>query len=545
MPQLRLFLLGTFELYLDDERVTDLYSDKTRALLAYLALEANQPHTRGELTTLLWPDIAPKRASQNFRQTLSKLQKRIDNQNADPPYLLVNRYTVQLNVDSNIWIDVAAVKQGDVDHYRGSLLTHFVLKDSNLFDEWLTIQRESLHREVMGLLDTLARETAVSDPLRAATYAQRQIKLDPWREDAYRSQMRYLHQAGRARAAQQVYEQCRQVLRDELGVEPEPETEALLADIKASQQRAPHDQPVHHPAFNLRPSTLPKEKTPFIGRTAELEEIHTLLKQPDCHFLTLVGLGGAGKTRLAIAAAKQLVEKKQAHVAYPDGVWFVSLVGAESMLPAIARALNFPFSSSSEPGDQLIAYLADKRMLLVLDNCEELLHERDWLSALAQAAPHLHLLTTSRQPFDLAEEWLFTVAGLNTQTGGETLSDAEELFVAAAKRANARYRLAHKDRTHIQQICARVLGHPLSIELAASWVRLLGLPEISAEISSSLSIFATESNQFEARHRSLQSIFEYTWQTLTPQEQATMGKLAVFQGGFTRESASRWPVRRC
>ncbi|MCA9919748.1 MAG: hypothetical protein KC445_17445, partial [Anaerolineales bacterium] len=433
---------------------------------------------------------------------------------------------------------VTAVHQ-DVSHYRGSLLTHFIVKESNLFDEWLTIQRESLHREVMGLLDRLVGETAVSNPQQAAAYAQRQTELDPWHEEAYRSWMRCLHQAGQSSQAQQVYAQCRKILWDELGVEPEPETDALLADIKANANRAPEAQPSHHPTYNLRPSTLPKEKTPFIGRSAELQEIHNLLQQDDCQLLTLVGLGGAGKTRLAIAAAKQLVAGADSKTSYPDGIWFVSLVGAESMLPAIASTLNFPFGSGGDPGAQLIDYLADKQLLLVLDNCEELLHEREWLAQLAQSAPAIKLLTTSRQPFDVAAEWLFAVEGLKTKTGDEALSDAEELFVAAAKRANARYRFTDGDRSDIQKICRRVLGHPLSIELAASWVRLLGIPEIAAEISSNLAIFATDSQQFEARHRSLQAIFEYTWQTLSPAERETMGKLAVFQGGFTREAAQQ------
>ncbi|WP_420629180.1 AfsR/SARP family transcriptional regulator [Candidatus Leptofilum sp.] len=565
MATLRLFLLGTFELFLDDKPITDLYSDKTRALLAYLALEANQPHTRGELATLLWPDVEDKKARQNFRQTLSKLQKSIGNQEANPPYLLITRQTVQFNPNCDHWLDVTAVQNNDVSHYRGSLLTHFIVKESTLFEEWLTIQRESLHREVMGLLERLVVETAATNPQQAARYAQRQTELDPWHEEAYRSWMRCLHQAGQSSQAQQVYAQCRKILWDELGVEPETETEALLADIKADAQ------PSQHPTYNLRPSTLPKEKTPFIGRSAELQEIHGLLQQEDCQLLTLVGLGGAGKTRLAIAAAKQLVagadsknlsekatEEKEksenqpfplkpsvANIrsgsknSYPDGIWFVSLVGAESMLPAIASTLNFPFASNSDPGAQLIDYLADKQLLLVLDNCEELLHERGWLTDLAQAASNIKLLTTSRQPFDIAAEWLFAVEGLKTKTGDEALSDAEELFVAAAKRANARYRFADGDRPDIQLICQRVLGHPLSIELAASWVPLLGIPEIATEINSSLAIFATDSQQFEARHRSLQAIFEYTWQTLSPSERETMGKLAVFQGGFTREAAQQ------
>lgn len=532
MARLKLHLCGTFELKLDNTAVTNLYSDKVRALLAYLILEADRPHTRGELATLLWPDVEEKKARQNGRQTLSQLQKAVSNQTADPPFLLVTRQTVQFNKASDYWLDVEAVRQGAFDVYRGALLEYLIVKESNLFDAWLTIQRESLHREVMALLETKAE--AEAQPQEAARLAEKQIQLDPWNEAAYRRWMRYLHSAGQTAVIKQVYAQCQRMLKEELGVEPEPATTALFEALSTTEAPSAPPRPL-----NLRSNTLPPDKTPFIGREAELTAIVETLQQPTCRWLTLVGLGGAGKTRLGVATARRLTAvSTHPQLAYPDGIWFISLVGADSMLPAVASRLNFTFNQNGDPAQQLINYLADKQLLLLLDNCEELLHEGEWLTQLYNAAPHITLLTTSRQPFDAPAEHLFAVEGMPVaQTAAGTLSDAESLFVAAAQRANARFQLTPEDRAQVVHICQQVLGHPLSIELAASWVRMLDVAEISAEISRNLAIFASSSNQFEARHRSLQTVFDTTWRTLSGVEQQTMAGLSVFRDGFSREAA--------
>lgn len=523
MPSLRLRLLDAFEVAIDDQPITKLYSDRTRALLAYLAVEADQPHRRGELAMLLWPDVEAKKASQNLRQTLRQLQLAIGNKEADPPYLLVTRQTVQFNVAAEQWCDVAAVRGGDVMAYRGGLLAQLYLPDSDLFNDWATIQREALHREVLGKLRELGREAFDLDNLpQAIIYAQKQVEIDPWREEAYQDWMRFLIADGQSAEAQRVYEKCKQTLWDELGIEPSAETKSILsAETRAKVASS----------FILHPSSLPKDKTPFIGRSQEIADIKSLLAEPDCQLLTLVGLGGAGKTRLALTVARQLFEQT-----YRDGVWFVSLVGAEAMLPNIVRALKL--TAPSDLNTALQSFLADKHLLIVLDNCEELLHEGAWLEQLLTNAPNVQVLATSRQSFDSAAEWVFAVEGLRTG-GAEQLSDAEELFFAAAQRANARFRPKSADRPLIQQICERVLGHPLSIELAASWVRLLDVGQISAEIDKNLTIFATQSRQFEQRHRNLRAVFDYTWQTLTANEQETMSHLAVFHDGFTRNAAER------
>lgn len=283
------------------------------------------------------------------------------------------------------------------------------------------------------------------------------------------------------------------------------------------------------------PSNLPRGKAPLIGRKQELREIGDLLANPDCRWLTLVGLGGTGKTRLALAAAHRAVEES---ADYPDGVWFVSLVGATDMLP-IAAALNLTFQSDDSPHDQLRNYLRDKQLLLYLDNCEDLLNEGAWLTDLLTVAPNITLLTTSRQSFDQPDEWIFDVSGLQTthHAPRTTLSHAAELFLQAARRAHARFNPTGDDLIAIESLCTVVQGHPLSIELAASWVRLLSVGEISAEIERNLTLFDTDLRHLPTRQRNLRHVLDYTWGTLTAHERDVMARLAVFRGAFERDAA--------
>lgn len=529
MPLLQIRLLDAFQVALDDQPLTKLYSDRTRALLAYLVLERDRPHRRGELALLLWPDAETKKANQNLRQTLRQLRLALDNDSADPPFLLITNKTLQFNPNCDYWLDVEAVRDGEIALYRGGLLAQFYVPDSDLFNEWLLIRREGLHREVLGLLRQLARDSAESHNYPTAIrYAAQQATIDPWREEAYQDWIRYLIADGQTLEAQRIYEKCKQVLWDELGIEPAQETIDLL------QQEGKRERERDRELEGARGASLvnvPPSKSPLIGRNDEIAEICDLITQPDCRWLTLVGLGGTGKTRLAIAVAHALAERK-----FADGIWYVSLVGAEDVL-AMATHFDFSLLGTDPPRDQLVNFLRDKRLLLILDNCEHLLHEGAWLSTLLAEATHVKLLTTSRQSFDTGEEWVFDVLGLPTIAPDDGLSEAEQLFVQAAQRASARFRLQSAEKKHVTHLCQLVQGHPLSIELAATWVRLLSVGEISAEISRNLSLFETDLRHLPPRQRSLRVVFDHTWQTLTPTERAIMGRLAVFRGGFSRESA--------
>ena len=281
---------------------------------------------------------------------------------------------------------------------------------------------------------------------------------------------------------------------------------------------------------------LPSQPTPFIGREHELAEIARRLADPACRLLTLTGPGGIGKTRLAIEAALRLHE-------FTSGAYFVPLQPLTSpnfMVSTIADALNFAFYGEQDPKIQLLHYLRDQHLLLVLDNFEQLLDGTDLLPEILEYAPGVKLLVTSRERLQLREEWVFDVGGLPYPEQGMDVSlddySATQLFVQSARRAG--HTLVGDGTPAIIQICQLVEGMPLALELAATWVHALTFEQIASEIAHSLDILETPGRNIEPRHRTMRAAFAPTWQRLLDEERDAFIKLSVFRGGFTRDAAA-------
>ena len=289
----------------------------------------------------------------------------------------------------------------------------------------------------------------------------------------------------------------------------------------------------------VRPAAkLPAEPTPFIGRSDDLAEIRQLLAQT--RLLTLIGPGGMGKTRLALRSALDMVGE------FPHGCFFVSLAPireVDHLLQAIAEGLKFPLATQEDPQQQLLRYLRDKQLLLVLDNFEHLLKGVEIVSEILQTAPQVKILATSRERLCLQSETLLNVGGLSFPepvSSPDTLDyDAVSLFLQRARKVRPDYHPSTDEIKAIAEICQLVQGMPLAIELAAAWLNLLNVNDISAELGKGLDILVSEVRDAPQRHRSIQSVFDHSWSMLEPQEQEIFMRLAVFRGGFTREAAQQ------
>ncbi|GHO46972.1 LuxR C-terminal-related transcriptional regulator [Ktedonospora formicarum] len=281
--------------------------------------------------------------------------------------------------------------------------------------------------------------------------------------------------------------------------------------------------------------------TSFLGRAQEIAEVGTVLADPSCRLLTLVGPGGIGKTRLAMEAASL-------HRAFfPDGVFWVSLAQLswiDDLLPAIAEAMPFHFQQGSRsPREQFFAYLHEKQtkqVLLVLDNVEHLLDGVDLLTDILAATTGLKILATSREVLNLQEEWIRPITGLAypDQEEGKAAGDysAVQLFVGRARRIHGDFDLI-EDEQGVVDICQLVEGMPLALELAAGWLGTLRPTDIAQEIQRNLDLLATRVRNLPERHRSMRSVFDHSWQLMRETDREVFQKLSVFRGGFTRGAA--------
>ncbi|MBI5670690.1 MAG: tetratricopeptide repeat protein [Chloroflexi bacterium] len=292
------------------------------------------------------------------------------------------------------------------------------------------------------------------------------------------------------------------------------------------------------PAAPVVSAPIPPQPVPFIGRDSELKAIAALLADPTCRLLTLVGPGGMGKTALAIETAQRQTP------AFPDGVYFVALApltAPDAMLPVIAGALGFQFNDSASPRQQLLAYLRDRHLLLVLDNFDELLSGAGLLVDMLQAAPRMKTLVTSRERLNVREEVVFRVEGMALPApdipAGE--NEAVQLFVQSARRARPEFQLDAVSLPDVARICQLVDGMPLGIVLAAAWIGMLSPAEIATEIAGSLDFLETDTRNVPPRHRSIRSVFDSTWNLLAEAERSAFARLSVFRGGFTREAAEQ------
>ncbi len=296
---------------------------------------------------------------------------------------------------------------------------------------------------------------------------------------------------------------------------------------------------------------LPSQAAPFIGRVDELAEITRLLADPACRLLTLVGPGGIGKTRLAIEAARIIVggvgtRQTVSEQLFPNGVHFVPLqplTSPDFIVPAIVEALGFQFYGQSDPRQQLLDYLQEKSLLLVVDNFEHILDGALLVDDILAHAPGMKLLVTSRERLNLVEEWVYEVHGLDCpademETEIEGYS-AIQWFMQNARRAQVGFALTPAQRPAVTRICRTVGGNPLAIELAATWLRALPAKAIADEIARGLDILESQARNVPERHRSMRAVLQHSWSLLSKTERNVFRRLAVFRGGFAYEAAER------
>jgi predicted ATPase/DNA-binding SARP family transcriptional activator len=523
MDALRLCLLGTPTVEHGGVRAA-LPLERRSQLLVLLAVRRGWV-ARAELASLLWPEQPAKLAYTNLRKTLHRLSALPWSAGLETQGTSALRFepaTDLLDFD-------AAVRDGRLDDALalapgGMLLAGFDDDANAAWSDWLRFERDRLRSAWRGAaLQWLA---TAQDGAGAARLAAQLLEADPLDEAALQARITLLARDGQLAAARQAYRRFAERLADELGIEPAAPLKALHDALGAPDPPAPRSEPAPPRAADAG----------FVGRAVELRRLDELLAHEPCRLIALVGPGGVGKTRLARRLVDRLAPR------YADGAVFVALEDVTT--PAalghrLARTLGLA-RAGRDAFAMAVDHLRGREMLVVLDNFEQLTEHAPLLERLLDACPRVKLLVTSRMRVPLADAWQLPLEGLpfpepeDEEDAGRF--DAVRLFVQSAQRADPAFAPAAQ-LPAVVDICRRVEGLPLALELAASWVRLLPCDAIAAELRRGSELLRATDDARPARHASIEYVFEQSWQRLSPIEREVLARLTVFRGGFGADAA--------
>ena len=521
-------ILGPLEVGLDGPPFA-AKGRKPRALLALLLLHRNETVPADRLIDDLWGESAPATAANTLQVYVSQLRKLVEDR-------LVREGTgYRLRVepgelDAERFERMAAEGASALESRSYAKASEQLLEALGIWrgPALIDVQYEPFAQAEITRLEEL-RLVAIEDRLEAELGLGRDHEVVPELEAlvseyTVRERLRgllmlALYRGGRQADALDSYREARRILVDELGLEPGPELRELEQAILRQDDSL---------ARRARPeSNVPAPVSSLVGRGRELEEICGALRSEDVRLLTLTGPGGAGKTRLALEAVNALADE------LPDGAFFVPLDTIRDpalLLPAIAQAVGVRESGERSLLAGLRERLAGQRVLMLLDNFEQLAGEARLLADLLKAAPGLTLLVTSRAALRLSGEQEYPVQPLGR-------SDAVALFVERSRGADPAFRLTDEDSAAIEEICARLDDLPLALELAAARTKVLPPEAMLQRLDQRLDLLSRGPRDLPERHRALRDTIAWSYELLEPEEQQVFARLAAFAGGCTLESA--------
>lgn len=549
---LSITLFGPLHVLVSGEPLPHLRARKVLWLLALLTLRAERPVEREWLAGILWPDTDQNSASRNLRVILSELRAALGSQGAriETP----SRHTLSLKL-AGANVDVltfdAAIKRGTptaleaaVALYQGPLL-------EGCLEEWVPQERNARQQSCLLALQTLANSAkATGDHGREIGYWRRAIGIDPLWDTARHGLMEALDRSGDTNTALHVYHEFVELLKNDPTAAPNEATTALYTRLRAAtRQRGSVKRVVSEEKATVPVVTgyLPHPLTDLIGREDERSEVVACLRRS--RLVTLTGMGGIGKTRLAVAVATDMVRE------YADGAWMVSL---ESITQSdqIARQVALVLGIREEAGKTLPTTLRDhlisKRLLLVLDNCEHLLEACAELSGmLLRECSGVRILATSREALGITGEAIWAVPSLavpdpdhlppGSITQSRVLSGYEgvQLFLARAQDVQKTFALTASNAPAVAKICYQLEGIPLALELAAARVKSLSVEQIAARLGDGLGLLTRGDRTAQSRQQTLRAALDWSYDLLSEPERLLLQRLSVFAGGWTLEAAEQ------
>ncbi|HEY3577568.1 MAG TPA: BTAD domain-containing putative transcriptional regulator [Gaiellaceae bacterium] len=522
-----------------------LGAPKQRALLALLLLNANTVVSRDRLVDALWGEHPPRSAVSSLQVYVHGLRRalgaeRIERQGTgyrlqlDPAELDLSRFERLVETAAAA---LAAGRSAEAAEDLGRALALWIgapLADlaGEPVHEAEAAQLEERRLRALELRNDAELELGRHDEL--VPELERLIAAEPYRERFRVQHALALYRSGRQVDALAACRAARELLVEELGVDPGPELQELERRILRHDPSLAAPEP---PApARLR---LPTPPTPLVGRRLEVAAVCALLRREDVRLVTVTGPGGAGKTRLALAAAAELGPE------LADGAAFVDLAPVRDpalLAPVLAQTLGAGESGEADE-DALAVTLRDNSMVLVLDNLEQLVPYVELVSRLLAAAPRLLVLATSRTPLRLAGEHEYPVPPLAVPEPATTsfeqlaANDAVRLFAARAGAVDPEFQLDEENAAAVAEVCARLDGLPLAIELAAARSKLLPPETMNRRLDRALDLLVGGAQDLPGRQRTLRATLEWSHGLLDDAERTLFARLAVFAGGWTLEAA--------
>ena len=521
---LKASLIGKFDIQYDGKPVI-LSSRAAQSLIAYLIITAGTLHRREKLAGMLWPEESEQKSRAYLRNELWRIRKALPH-TSNVEYLLADNLTVGFNPSSVYWLDVEELKSlHDSDSaedlmqalskYQGELLPGF-------YEDWVVLEREHLQilfeEKMACLLAVLEKEQRWNDILE---WAERWITLGQAPEVAFQALMVAYDALGDYAKVTSTYERCKKALH-ELDLEPSEQTRALAFKRNSKIK-------------------VPIPLTSFIGREKELEEVAGLFSKT--RLVTLTGSGGVGKTRLAIQVVAEILDL------FPDGVWFLDLapLSDPALVPnTLASLIGLRESGEIAVIDLLINYLHSRKALVIFDNCEHLIKSCAQLGhSLLTSCEHLSILATSREALRVSGERPYRVPSLEIPMLGieiaiEELSNMEsvKLFVERAMVVSSSFAINSRNALAIAQICQRLDGIPLALELSAARVKMLTVEQIARLLDDRFNLLTGGLRTTLRRHQTLITAIDWSYDLLSETERSLFRALAIFGGGFTLDAVA-------
>ncbi|MDA3648015.1 winged helix-turn-helix domain-containing protein [Saccharopolyspora indica] len=547
---MRIEVLGPVRLSTDVGVAVDVAERKVRLLLAALVAAGGAPVPAEALVDRVWGENLPANPKRVLRAKLSQLRAALDRARPGARELLAHtpagyRLAVEPgSVDAGRFRDeverarrLSAGKRAEVLDRALSMWNGEAYAD--FADElWLAPVIAELEEARLTAVELLAEALLESGtPERAIERANGVAAAHPTRERLVSALMLALYQAGRQHEALELFEALRHRLAEDVGVDPSPQVRELHGRILRQDPALTGDRPRGRSA--LARTNVPAETAALIGRRREIDEIAASLT--GTRLVTLTGAGGVGKTRLALHLARAQLAQ------FHRGTWFIDLTELASTpageRPSVERVADLVMSAldlPSAPADnfaEVCEALGSRPSLLVLDNCEHVVDEvAEFVARLLRRAPGVRVVATSRQPLGLPEEQRYGVAPLAVEAGPDGVSEAAAFFAARARAVDRTFTL-EGSTTEVVELCRRLDGLPLALELAASRTNAISVRDLLERLSDRLNLLARPGRGVPRRQQTLRGLIDWSWSLLDETEQAVLRRLAVHPGGLSLEAA--------